>query len=56
MENTAEFVTILKTKKEKWDEIQKEILSIHPYKTPCIMKFEVEANKWFEDWINEEVK
>lgn len=47
-----EFVSILKTKKEKFNEIKKEIKKIHEYDVPCIVKIDVSANSEFEDWIN----
>lgn len=28
-----------------------EILKIHPYETPCILKMEIEANDTYGDWI-----
>ncbi len=33
-----------------------QVEAIHPYETPCIMKFEVEANKAYADWIHNETK
>lgn len=56
IENSNEIVTILKTRKELEKEVTKEILKIHPYKTPCIMKLDVSANESYEDWINKETK
>lgn len=54
IENTSEFVTLLKTKTSNWKIIKEEIKNIHPYKIPCIMKTKVEANKEYEDWIEKE--
>ncbi len=34
--------------------LQKE--KIHSYKIPCITKFDVEANKIYEEWIRKETK
>jgi len=51
-----EVVSILKTKKESWEKVKLEVEKLHPYKVPCIMKIDVEANKSYEDWINGEVK
>ena len=31
-----------------------EIEKVHPYETPCIMKFNVEANEAYEEWIEKE--
>ena len=54
MENSSEIVTILKTKKENWNVVKKEIEAIHPYECPCIIKLDVEANSAFEDWLGKE--
>lgn len=54
IENSNEFVTLLKTKKSNWEKIKDEIKNIHPYKIPCIIKYEVEANQEYEDWIEKE--
>ena len=53
IDKSEEIVTILKSKKEDWEILLKEIKAIHPYDIPCIIKIEVEANKEYEDWINE---
>ena len=29
-------------------------MKIHPYTTPCIIKFNIEANEEYENWINNE--
>lgn len=52
--NSNEIVSLLKTKKSNWDILKKEIINIHPYTTPCIMKYEVEANEDYEKWIENE--
>jgi periplasmic divalent cation tolerance protein len=54
IENTKEYVSILKTKTENWNKVKTAISKIHPYKTPCIIKMEVSANKEYETWINQE--
>lgn len=54
IDSSEEIVSILKTKKSNWDIVKKEIEINHSYEIPCIMKFEVEANKEYENWINSE--
>jgi periplasmic divalent cation tolerance protein len=54
IENVKEIVLILKTKKENFNKIKNEIKKIHPYSIPCIIKFDVEANKEYEKWIKKE--
>lgn len=55
LQNDAEWVSILKTSIQKWETVQQVVEALHPYEVPCIMKFEVEANKAYEDWINASV-
>jgi periplasmic divalent cation tolerance protein len=54
LENPDETVSLLKAKKENWNKIKSEIKKVHPYEIPCIMKFNVEANKEYENWIKED--
>lgn len=56
IDNPKEIVSLLKTKKENWTKVKSEIKKIHPYKVPCIMKINVESNKDYESWINQETK
>lgn len=52
-----EFALIIKTKKEKFDEVKKEIKKIHSYKVPCIVSFDIKrGNEDFLNWIKKEVK
>jgi periplasmic divalent cation tolerance protein len=54
IENGKEIVSLLKTKKENWMKVKKEIEKNHPYETPCIMKIEVESNADYAKWIKDE--
>jgi len=56
LDSSKEYVSLLKTKKENWKRLESEIKKIHPYETPCIMKFDVEANEDYENWIKSESK
>lgn len=56
IENEKEWVSIVKTIPENWEWLKKEVENVHPYDVPCIMKFEVEANKSYEDWIKTSVE
>lgn len=52
-----EFALIIKTKKEKFEEVKKEIKKIHSYKVPCIVSFDIKrGNEDFLNWIKKEVK
>lgn len=54
IETNAEIVSLLKTRTENWEMVRDEILRIHPYETPCIMKMNVEANDSYAKWIHDE--
>jgi periplasmic divalent cation tolerance protein len=56
IENAKEIVSLLKTRKENWSKVKKEIEKIHPYETPCIIKIEVESNEDYSNWIRKETK
>ena len=55
IENEDEYISILKTIRENFDKVKKEIEKIHDYDVPCIMKMDVEANDAYENWIRESV-
>lgn len=46
----------MKTRKDNWKVLKQKIESLHTYKVPCIMKFEVDANDEFEKWVKDETK
>ena len=54
IESSNEIVSLLKTKNENWEKVKTEIMKIHSYETPCIIKMSVEANEEYESWINKE--
>lgn len=49
-----EYVALLKTRTELVEAVEKKILAIHSYQTPCIMRWQVSANKEYEEWIHAE--
>lgn len=55
IEESKEHVLIAKSAKSKFKKIQQEIEKIHSYSTPCIAKFEVQANEKFACWLNEQL-
>lgn len=54
IENSDEVVSILKTRKENWEKVRDEIIKLHSYDVPCIVRIDVEANEGFEGWVREE--
>jgi len=54
IEESPEFVMIVKTKTEKFKELKEEVIKLHSYETPCICAFAVEDGyRKFLDWIDE---
>lgn len=52
-----EFVLILKTVKEKFKVVEKEVKKLHSYDCPCVISLDVkEGNKEFLEWIKKEIK
>jgi len=55
-EESNEFIVIFKTTKKNWSKLKKRIKQIHPYKIPCILKFEVEADSDYYQWVKKSVR
>lgn len=55
VQKDREVVLLVKTQEKMWPKIKKEVVKIHPYEIPCILKFKIEANKAFSNWVNKEV-
>lgn len=51
IEHADEWVTLLKTKPSHWEAVCSLVGAIHPYETPCIMRWEATANAAYEAWI-----
>jgi len=56
IENNDEIVSIVKTSNSNWESVRDEVVRLHPYDVPCIMKLDVEANKEYEAWIDNETE
>ncbi|HEB70890.1 MAG TPA: divalent-cation tolerance protein CutA [Desulfobulbus sp.] len=53
VETSAEFLCIMKTRKDLFDDLQAEIAAIHPYEVPEILATPVAAgNPAYLDWLN----
>ena len=52
--DSTEVVSIIKTKEQNLERIKSEVKKLHTYEIPCIIKLDAEANKEFEDWVEEE--
>lgn len=55
IEESREWVSILKTAESHWEEVRQAIEETHPYEVPCIMRLEASANDAYERWIVQEV-
>lgn len=51
-----EWGAVLKTRLELETAVEVEITRLHPYETPCIVRYEVRANAAYEAWILEETR
>lgn len=57
LDESKEVVLIIKTIEKKFKEIEKEILQLHTYETPCIFSIKVDkVHKPFLDWIEGEIR
>ncbi len=57
IEEEEEFLLIIKTKEEKFEELENFIRKTHPYEVPEIIYFKIEkGNKNYLKWINEVLK
>jgi periplasmic divalent cation tolerance protein len=55
-ENTDEWVAIYKTRKCQIKKIVTHYGVSHPYETPCVVSWKVNANKAYEKWVKESTK
>lgn len=51
-----EWVALMKTQHKHIAAVEAFINAHHSYETPCIIRWEVNANKAYEDWIVSETK
>lgn len=57
IDESKEVVMIIKTLKNKYEELEKEIYKIHPYEVPCIIAIPTyKVNKDYLDWIKGEIE
>lgn len=51
-----EVALIAKTNGKNQKNVEKEVLKMHSYSTPCIIRFKVKSNKQYLDWLNKELE
>ncbi len=55
IQNDDEFVSLVKTTPELWENLKNRVSELHPYEIPAIIKMEVEGNDAYEEWIRASV-
>ncbi len=53
VENEKEIVAFLKTKEENWEKVKEKIEQLHSYEVPCILKFQIDGNWEYKNWMLE---
>lgn len=56
VEYSQEYVLLVKTENNKYNQIQKEVKEIHSYECPCIIKFNARCNKEYQQWMQTTMK
>jgi periplasmic divalent cation tolerance protein len=56
VQREGEWVSVLKTKTALETALEDALRALHPYDTPCFMRFEARANAEYERWIEEVVR
>jgi periplasmic divalent cation tolerance protein len=56
VENEAEYVSLFKTANRLETKLENRIQALHPYATPCIIRWEARANTDYEAWIQTETE
>jgi len=49
-------VIIAKTLEKNYNKIKEEVLRLHSYSVPCILKITAEANESYDKWVKEGVR
>ena len=55
VQEEGEWVSVLKTAPHLDAALERAIQSAHPYETPCIARWQANANREYEDWIRASV-
>ena len=56
MQNDDEWVIVGKSLSSCWNRIETRVTELHPYDVPCIIKYHVEANDPYFEWVINELK
>jgi len=55
IQDDQEIIMFAKTTEDKFESLQSEIIKIHPYKVPCILKIAATANIPYAQWVHSEI-
>lgn len=55
VQNDNEYIVFAKTTQDKYEELVQQVTKMHPYQIPCILKFDVQANMPYANWVEDEV-
>lgn len=56
IENSNEYVSIIKTKESSWKKIKTVVQKMHPYEIPCIIKINANVSKKYGLWLSNEIR
>ena len=51
-----EIVMLAKAPGKNYEKIKKEVKKLHSYDIPCILKYDIDANKEYKEWVKKETK
>ena len=51
----TESVIIAKTISKKYKKVEQEVIKLHSYRVPCILRINAVSNKEHEQWLNKEI-
>lgn len=52
----GEYIMVAKTVEENFDVLRHEVLEVHDYQIPCIIRISATANQQFVQWVRSEVR
>ncbi len=52
-QNDRELAVLFKSRPGLWPTLRKRIEQLHPYDVPAVIKYDVEANEAYENWVRD---
>ncbi len=47
----GEWVGVFKSSETLWEQIVERVTELHPYQVPCIVRYDIEANDSYREWV-----